>query len=235
MDGVQAVIFDLDGTLFDHDGAARAGVSVWLSRLGITPSEETISLWFDAEERFVAAWNRGELDWQGQRRARVRHVSERLGVPTGGDAEVDASFAVYLEAYERTWCAYDDARPALLTVREAGFAVAVLTNGADHQQRAKLAACGLSEHVGAVFSSDAIGVAKPDARSYWHVCEHFHLDPSRVVNVGDRHDIDVIAAREAGLHAVHLSRSDQPVADEPARITTLAELPGMLADRLVTG
>jgi FMN phosphatase YigB (HAD superfamily) len=31
---VDAVVFDLDETLFDHRGAARDGVAAWLSNLG---------------------------------------------------------------------------------------------------------------------------------------------------------------------------------------------------------
>ena len=225
---VELVVFDLDGTLFDHHGAARAGVSAWLSRLRIAADEQTLSLWFDAEERFVAAWNRGELDWQEQRRARIRHVLASLGHESGDDDAVDASFAIYLESYERAWRAFDDVVPALRAIADAGLRVAVLTNGADYQQRAKLAACGLTGRTGPLFSSDAIGAAKPDPRAYRHVCEQLDVDPSRAVNVGDRYDIDVIAARNAGLNAVHLDRDNQHSADDPTRIRTLDELSRVL-------
>jgi putative hydrolase of the HAD superfamily len=63
-----AVIFDLDGTLFDHRGAASEAVARWALDLGVEPTEDITALWFSAEERFIAAWHRGHLDWQGRRR-----------------------------------------------------------------------------------------------------------------------------------------------------------------------
>jgi putative hydrolase of the HAD superfamily len=96
----EAVIFDLDGTLFDHRSAAHDGVLAWLAHLGARPTQAAVAAWFAAEERRVAAWHRGELDWRGQRRARIRDMTEVLGYECGDDDAVDASFAIYLAAYE---------------------------------------------------------------------------------------------------------------------------------------
>lgn len=224
----EAVIFDLDGTLFDHQGAARDGVAVWLSQLGQGASDELIAWWFEAEERFISAWNRGELDWQGQRRARMREMLGHLDLVVGDNAELDASFAVYLDGYERAWRAFDDAAPALEALATAGFPTAVLTNGSEEQQHAKLAACDLVDLTKALFSSDAIGFAKPDPRAFLHVCDALDLPPTRVLHVGDRHDLDVLAAEHAGLRAIHLNRTDPELPRNAEQITSLRELPGRL-------
>ena len=68
----ELVLFDLDGTLFEHESAARDAVSGWLLGLNVTPTDRLVDAWFDAETRHVAAWHRGELDWTGQRRERER-------------------------------------------------------------------------------------------------------------------------------------------------------------------
>ena len=219
------VLFDLDGTLFDHDGAACAAVEAWLEDLAVAPTEELILAWFDAEARSIAAWHRGELGWTGQRRARLREFLALVGEPVGDAASLDRTFADYLSHYQRAWRAYPDAAPALDAVRRAGLDVAVLTNGADHQQRDKLAAVGLAQRVGPVFSSDAIGFAKPDVRAYRHVCSALDRAPATVLHVGDRYELDVVGARAAGLGAVHLDRADHGPFDESDRITTLAQLP----------
>ena len=77
------VIFDLDDTLFDHEGATREALAGWLVGLGVEPTEELVGAWFAAESRHVAAWHRGELDWQGQRRARVEEMLSVVGRPAG--------------------------------------------------------------------------------------------------------------------------------------------------------
>ena len=53
-----AVVFDLDGTLFDHRGAAAAGVRGWLAGMGVEASEELMRSWLEAEERHVSGWQR---------------------------------------------------------------------------------------------------------------------------------------------------------------------------------
>ncbi|WP_327004670.1 HAD hydrolase-like protein [Dactylosporangium sp. NBC_01737] len=59
-------------------------------------------------------------------------------------------------------------------------------------------------------------------------CRRWGLPPAAVVSVGDRHDLDVVAARAAGLHAVHLDRDGAGPLDEPHRVASLTELPGCL-------
>ena len=100
----------------------------------------------------------------------------------------------------------------------------MLTNGAESQQHQKLRATGLSGRVGPVFCCDELGFAKPDPRAFALVCERLGVAPADVLHVGDRHDFDVVAARAAGLTAVHLDRDDRGPQDEPARIRSLREL-----------
>jgi putative hydrolase of the HAD superfamily len=114
--------------------------------------------------------------------------------------------------------------PVLEWLASEGVEVAVLTNGADYQQRQKLAAVGLSDHVGPVFCSDTIGRSKPDRRAFLHVCERLGHEPGNVLSVGDRYDLDVLAARAVGIRAVHLDRNRTASGQDPHRINTLYEL-----------
>lgn len=224
-----AVIFDLDETLFDHRGAALAGVRAWLEGMGVAPSDELIELWFSLEERYVRGWHRGEFGFAQQRRERARELLKRVELPVGDDDALDAGFAAYLHRYEAGWRRFEDVDDALADVAAAGVPIAVLTNGADRQQNQKLSAVGLAGRVGPVFCCDALGVAKPDPRSYELVCERLGVRVESALHVGDRYDLDVVAAREAGLAAVHLDREGRGPHDEPRRIRSLRELGPLLA------
>jgi len=219
-----AVLFDLDGTLFDHPLSARRALDAWLADRGVPPSEELAAAWTAAEERHFAAWREGRVSFAEQRRGRLRDLLPLLGEPVGDDEALDAVFAGYLAAYERAWVGYDDVDAALADVHGLGLATAVLTNGMEDQQRAKLAALGLLERVGPVFTAERLGVTKPRPEAFLRVCAALGLPPGQVLYVGDEHEVDVLGARAAGLRAVHLDRLGAGPADEAARVEGLGEL-----------
>ena len=62
------------------------------------------------------------------------------------------------------------------------------------------------------------------AAAYLTVCASIGVAPAEVLHIGDRYDLDVLAARAAGLAAVHLDRDDAGPHEEPHRLTSLARL-----------
>src|SRR5450631_3524091 len=223
---VSAVVFDLNGTLFDHWSSARRGLSEWLVGLEVELTKELANAWFEAEERHVTGWREGVVSWAEQRRRRLRDFLPLIGVPVGTDDDLDQVFAGgYLLAYERAWVGYDDVDAALDAVHDFGVVTAMLTNGVQEQQEAKLAHLGLLGRIGPVFTAEGLGVAKPNPLAFHLVCAHLALPPGQVLYVGDDYEVDVLAARAAGLRAVYLDRVGTGPMTEHNRITTLAELP----------
>ncbi|MEU8225543.1 HAD family hydrolase [Kribbella sp. NPDC048915] len=205
---MKVVVFDLDNTLFDHTGSAAFAVRRWVGELGVPPSDELVAEWFSIEDRVYPRWLSGELTHQEQRRARLSEFLPLIGrtVPPT-EAAQDEFFAGYLRHYRGSWTAYPDARPALEVARGNGWRIGVLTNGNTVQQNAKLAQIGLAELIDEVCTSEALGVSKPDPRAYQLTCEALGVDPAGTLMIGDNYDLDVVAAREAGLTARHLDRA----------------------------
>ncbi|MBG0560273.1 HAD family hydrolase [Actinoplanes aureus] len=223
---LRGVLFDLDGTLGDHDGSVSAALRTWLPSLGVAYSPETHALWDEIAERHLAAWRRREIDFREQRRRRLRDFLPIVGI-SYAETELDLVFDGFLRAYQSAYRAYDDAFDALAAVSAAGLAVAVLTNGSSEQQRAKLAAMGMAG-IGLVYTPEELGVAKPNPASFRQACARWGIAPGEVLSVGDRHEFDVLAARTAGLRAVHLDRQGSGPYDEPHRIRSLRDLAGYL-------
>jgi putative hydrolase of the HAD superfamily len=221
-----AVLFDLDGTLLDHDAASTAAIRGWLPGYGIGPAdiEAAVPLWLELEQRHYPAWRAGEISFAEQRRRRTRDFFGALSIPVRA-GDLDAAFAQYLTGYEAAWTAFDDAVPALLRVRDSGLRAGVLTNGDLGQQTAKLTRTGLAGHCGPVFASSVLPAAKPDPRAFAEACRRLDARPEQVLMVGDNYEIDILAARAAGLTAVHLDRGGRRPEPDPARISTLADLP----------
>ena len=220
-------ILDLDGTLLDHTGSARRGLRLWLPSLGLTATPALEAAWFEAEERWHPAWIAGQLSWQEQRRRRLRDFLPLIGLPVGTDLELDEVFGGYLHAYRASWSGFDDVEAGVATLEQHGLLVAVLTNGAEEQQNAKVAAIGLAGRVGRVFTSEGLGAAKPDPSTYLTVCAHLGMTPAETVFLGDNYQLDVVAPRRAGLRAVYLDRHDAGPYDDD-RITSLNQLDNWL-------
>jgi putative hydrolase of the HAD superfamily len=193
---------------------------------GVVLTEDLEAAWFAAEERHAESWRNGLISWDEQRRRRLRDFLPLIDVSPGNAEDLDQLFREgYLPAYEEAWTGYADVSPTVAELAERGFALGILTNGAEEQQRAKLRRIGLLDRVGPVCTAEGIGVAKPHAQAFHIVCSELGVPPHDVVYVGDDYELDVVAARAAGLHAIHLDRSGSVVTGETNSVTTLRQLP----------
>jgi putative hydrolase of the HAD superfamily len=199
----RAICFDLDGTLFDHHGSARVGVTRFLQGFGVEVTEAAIGAWFSAEDEQFERWRSGAIGFQEQRRARLRAVLSHLGVEVpGDDAALDAVFDDYLRAYRDAWRLFPESLPLLQELREHGHRLGLLTNGAEAQQLDKLDRTGLADAFDVVCVSERIGFQKPDVRAFHTLALQLDVDPADCLFVGDDPERDVAGALAAGMRAV---------------------------------
>ena len=75
------MLFDLDGTLFDHRSAAEQAVRQLADRFNpVIAREEFPVAWFNSEELHMAEYLRGECTRAEQRCRRVQDVAPLLGL-----------------------------------------------------------------------------------------------------------------------------------------------------------
>lgn len=98
---------------------------------------------------------------------------------------------------------YDDVRPALSMLRQAGVRVIVAGN---QTSRAAELLRGLDLPADLVVTSGEWGVAKPQPEFFERVLEVAQADPDAIVYVGDHPANDVFPAKAAGLRVAHLRR-----------------------------
>lgn len=130
---------------------------------------------------------------------------------------------------------YPDVRPTLAALREMGLWVGIAGN---QTSRAGRIFRELRLPADFIATSSEWGVAKPDPAFFRLIIDAAPGLPEEIVYVGDHRDNDLIPAKDAGLRAVHIRRgpwghlwADDPRVTKLAdwRITSLAELPGLLA------
>jgi len=219
------VLFDIDGTLVDHDEAEKEAVLALHRRLGLGGIFGDFHVrWRVALERHYARFLAGELSSQEQRRARLREV---LGSPLS-DADADALIAGYLDDYLSHCRLYADVEPALAEL--SGHRLGIISNGELGQQRTKLLRNRIAQHFATMVMSADCGSAKPAAAIFHIACNRMNVPPSEAVYIGDRRDIDAEAALAAGLHAIWVDRAGTADSGEPLmHIRSLSSLPAMLA------
>jgi putative hydrolase of the HAD superfamily len=218
------VLFDLDDTLLDHTAAVRGAVTALHHELGLAvPLAELQARWQAAHARHYPRYLAGQSSYTAVQRARVFDV---LGAHLS-DAAADAVFAAYLAHYESRWALFADVAACL--ERLHGHRLGVISNGPSAEQRAKLRHLGIAHRFDTVVISEECRIAKPEPEIFRHACRQAAVTPEQATYVGDRYDLDALAARRAGLQGVWLDRAGEAPIDHAAPIIrSLVELPGLL-------
>ena len=216
------IVFGIDVTLIDHDGAERVAVEILRGKLGLAEAPEAfLARWHVVLERHYDRYLAGELTLQGQRRERFREAVDASLTDEAADRLSDAYLADYLDVCQP----YPDVASCLSEL--AAYPKGVISNGERSQQQYKLERAGIAGCFGPLILSAECGMAKPSRGIFELACREMGAAPSEAVYVGDRRDIDAEAAQSAGLRGVWLDRAGMGGAGIP-QIRTLAELPALI-------
>jgi putative hydrolase of the HAD superfamily len=189
---IKAVLFDLDGTLYDRD---RLAADLFAEQYASFAQE----LACISRERFLR--DVLAMDAHG-------HGSKETGYPQlakswGADSALAARlYAHFRETYDRHCHLSDDTRATLDALRARGLELGVITNGGSEMQRRKLVGLGLDRSFDVVLVSEEEGVRKPDAEIFRRALARLEVDAREAIFVGDHPVADVEGAHRAGLLAV---------------------------------
>jgi len=207
--GIQTVLFDVDDTLVDTRAAfADAVGAVRRAFLPHVPAErepELLATWRDDVGGHYAAYTRGELGFDEQRRRRADELHVAFGGPRVDEAAYPGWLEVFWGRFQASWRAFYDAAPALELLAERGVAFGCVTNARSGLQREKLAAAGLA-HVPVLVGVERFGFGKPRPEVFAEGCRLLGTDPARTLYVGDEPQVDARGATQAGLVGVWLDR-----------------------------
>ena len=212
---LQAVFFDLDGTLVDSAPDLIVAMQRLRAELGESPVDVTVI---------------GEVVSKGGR------AMLRRGFPGADDARIDVLLPRFLDLYAeaiathtRLYSGMDD---VLTSLERSGIRWGVVTNKPGRLARALLAAIDLERRCAAMVSGDCLPLRKPDPAPLLHACAHAGVVARRSVYVGD--DMrDIEAGRRAGMKTVaagwgYLNGEDPHAWQADSVATSPGELPRVL-------
>jgi putative hydrolase of the HAD superfamily len=223
---IRAVLFDLDRTLVDNEGAIRGAIEAHLLDLGLPFGPGEYDRWKGYEEEFVGRFIAGELTFQDQRRARARAMARS---PQFTDDEADVWFSGFHSRVHAGQKAFDDTVPILEALAELdGLKVGIVTNMETEYQLEKLAHVGLvADRFDCVLGKDRLPAPKPDPGAFLAGCAAVGAEPAECLFVGDEPYIDAVGARDAGLRSVWLDRTGRAARIDPADLAGIATVTGL--------
>ena len=146
---------------------------------------------------------------------------ELLDVDSTG-VDLDCLFQDYLPHYRACWEPYPDVVPGLDGLERLGIRFAILTNGEQSQQVAKLERLGILDRFDVILAASDLPAYKPSPLAFATMCESMGTSADSVVYVGDDLHADVAGSQSAGLTPVWIDRSS--VGGGPSGVTTISSL-----------
>jgi putative hydrolase of the HAD superfamily len=223
---MKAILFDAGNTLVwvDHPYLVQL-----LAEHGVETTEaELMGAEYEAKlvlDEMVRGGNGGDDRSRGK--IYFAEVFRRIGLP-------DAQFPAVAE---RMWARHaernlwslvrDHTIGTLEELRRLGYRLAVISN-ADGRVESLLESLDLRPHFEFVIDSRLVGVEKPDPRIFRMGVERLGVEPHEAVYVGDIYEIDVVGARNAGLHPILVDPLGRFTADDCDTIRGIDELPERL-------
>jgi putative hydrolase of the HAD superfamily len=226
-----AVLFDAGGVLVLPDPTK---VIAALAHLGVSPDPEHHVRGHYHGMRAVYEHSVEVDHWPAFNRA----YGAEVGIAEELLAEADAIINEMALSDPWLWSHVNPGAVELLAaLRGRGVPVGVVSNAGGHVEEvlAGLGVCqvgpGPGVEVAVVVDSTIVGVEKPDPRIFRFALDAIGVRPDRVLYVGDTVRNDVMGARAAGLHPLHLDPYDLHAGAEAVwgiepweRIRTLSEV-----------
>lgn len=196
------ILFDLDGTLWDHSTASANAVKKLCARFDF-PVDRMVSAFHDANETVWRELEAGLIDFDRLRVLRFERIAADLGI-NGHEPEDLSDF--YLARYldHPTWL--DGAHEVVRSA--AGLArLAVLTNAPHRTQDVKMTHLGPeSGCFEAVICADDVHALKPAAEFFLRGASILGIkDGDRVLMIGDSWDGDMATPKSFGWDTAWIS------------------------------
>ena len=194
LEGVELVLFDLDGTLVDSVPSLALAIDQMLEQLGREAAGEV-----------------RVRQWVGNGAPML--VARALSGGRAIDAELDPALqqralALFLEAYsdcaDHAAALYPGVVEALATMQRRGIALALVTNKPERFIAPLLQSLGIAEYFSLCIGGDTLAAKKPDPLPLQHCIESLGATPSSTLMVGDS-AADVEAARAAAVKVAAVS------------------------------
>lgn len=188
----RAVLFDLDGTLFDRDASFLELVHVQYRAFEASVNHVPCS---DFVRRAVELDEHGYADRTIVYQTLVREFDLSSELANHLTAHFQETYATFSRCFP-------DVPSVLAALRARGIKLGIITNGSTRMQEDKIRHLSISDLMDVILVSEREGLRKPDRRIFERALGKLGVDATEAWFVGDHPVADVRGAFDAGLTAV---------------------------------
>ncbi|MBE6688967.1 MAG: HAD family hydrolase [Ruminococcaceae bacterium] len=185
LQGLKAVIFDLDDTLYSEKEYVRSG---YRAIAAILPQVERM------EEKLWQAFE--------QKKSAIDEVLRAEGLYT---EELKQQCLSVYRFHQPNIHFYNGTKELLIQLRSDGYKLGIITDGRPEGQRAKIKALGLDELVDCIIVTDELGgieFRKPCIMAFEQMQRTMDVPFKKMVYVGDNTKKDFMAPEKLGMRSL---------------------------------
>jgi len=192
---IQAILFDLDDTLYDEMQFVKGGfkaVSLRISKNNNIDQNAVYQVLLDVLEK--------------HRRGRTFDIAlEKLGLYN--ERLIPELVNIY-RAHKPTLSLYPEVRAVLSMLKSQGYKLGLITDGNVEVQRKKVETLKVRNFFGCMVFSDEYGIEKqkPHPLPYRKAMEELKVTAEEVIYVGDNPYKDFVTAKKLGITTVRIMR-----------------------------
>jgi 2-haloacid dehalogenase len=220
LEGIQAVVFDAYGTLFD----VQSPVQKLSSEIG----DKAVSL--------GALWRQKQLEYTWLRSLMGTHADfwvvtrEALDFALAELEINEAGLADELMTLYLKLDAFPEVVEAMTALRQRGKRLAILSNGSPSMLDSVVRHAGLDKIFEHVLSVEEVGIYKPSRRVYRLAMQKFHIQDAPSICFVSANTWDAQAAAQFGFQVVRIARVPKRDDNLPGKVARVITGLGELAD-----
>jgi putative hydrolase of the HAD superfamily len=231
MKNYRHLYFDLDRTLWDFDSNSYDALSDIFEEFGLhqcsSDRKEFIDRYHFHNEQLWANYRKGEMTKELLRSERFRLTLE--GATTGNHELALRIGESYLgKSVEKTKI-FPNTHEVLTYLKDKGYYMYILPNGFRETQFAKLKNCKLGGYFEKVFTSETIGINKPNPEIFHWAVTSVNAKKTECLIIGDDPEVDILGAKNYGIDSVFFNPLHESTEIKASyEITDLLELKSFL-------